>query len=97
MVANSVLGKRKGISNTCLGYNKTYKGYYWSYDKNYIPVRDSRKKRVYKYDVKGNIVSGYSSVSEASKSSGLSKTSISRVCRGERNKAGGFGWKYRTV
>ncbi|WP_237561810.1 endonuclease [Flagellimonas algicola] len=92
--ALSVLGKKKGISNACLGYNKTYKGYYWSYYKNYIPVRDSRKKLVYQYDLNGNCIAIHKSVSDASRNSGLSKTSISRVCRGERSKAGGYIWKY---
>nr|WP_293303493.1 GIY-YIG nuclease family protein [Allomuricauda sp.] len=90
----AVFGKEKGISNACLGYNKSYKGYYWSYEKNYIPDRDARKKQVFQYDLKGNLIEEYTSVSDASSNSGLSKTSISRACRGERSQAGGYIWKY---
>lgn len=92
--ALSVLGKKKGISNACLGYNKSYKGYYWSYEVNFTPIRDSRKKQVYQYDTDKNLLDIFNSVAEASRISGLSKTSISRVCRGERKQTGGYLWRY---
>lgn len=89
-----VFGKEKGISNACLGNSKSYKGYYWSYDKNFTVPNDLRKKRVGQYDLENKLVGCFDSVAKASRGIGLSKSSISRVCRGERKKAGGYIWKY---
>lgn len=89
-----VFGKEKGISNACLGNSKSYKGYYWSYDKNFTVPNDSRKKRVGQYNSENKRIRYFESAAEASRCSGLSKSSISRVCRGERKKAGGFIWTY---
>jgi len=89
-----VFGKEKGISNACLGNCKSYKGYYWSYDKNFTVPNDTRKKRVGQYDLENKLVQRFDSVAEASRCSGLSKSSISRVCRNERKQAGGFIWTY---
>ncbi|SDQ18835.1 GIY-YIG nuclease family protein [Flagellimonas zhangzhouensis] len=92
--STEVLGNEKGISNACLGYIKSYKGYYWSYNKNFTIPTDLRKKRVCQYDMNNVLINCFDSVSQASKVSGLSKTSISRVCRGERKYSGGFVWYY---
>jgi predicted GIY-YIG superfamily endonuclease len=84
------------IGNACLGQNKTCKGYYWSYNLSvpFEPERDFRKKRVIQYSYSGEEIAVYESVAEASRKSGISKSCISRVCRGERDKSGGFVWKY---
>ncbi|WP_416382011.1 hypothetical protein [Maribacter sp. BPC-D8] len=37
----------------------------------------------------------YLSIVEASKITGISKTCISRCCRGERKQSGGYLWKYK--
>ncbi|AIZ41224.1 GIY-YIG nuclease family protein [Cellulophaga baltica] len=91
-----VCGRKKSVSNACLGNNKTYKGYYWSYrlvDENSWN-KDERKKPVIQSNMTGYKVGEYSSVSEASKVTGISKTCIARCCRGERNQSSGFIWKY---
>ena len=95
--ALSVVGRKKSISNACLGYSKTYKGFCWSYKLNETDVilKDSRRKEVKQLDLIGNLIDIYESVAEASKQSGISKTCISRCCRGEREHSGGFIWRYR--
>ena len=55
---------------------------------------DLRKKEVFQFSIDGHFLAKYVSVSEASRITELSKTCISRVCRGERKKSGGFLWKY---
>lgn len=94
--AISVGAYKNSIGNACNGQNKTCKGYYWSYEFNeaFVPEIDRRKKAVKQFNLEDVLIEEYSSVSEASLKSGLSKTSISRVCRGERESAGGFKWKY---
>jgi len=92
--ALKVLGTEKGISNACLGYSKSYKGYYWSYDKNFTVPEDLRKKKVCQYNLENKLIRCFDSVAEASRCRGLSKSAISRVCRGERDKSGGYIWRY---
>ncbi|WP_242157355.1 NUMOD1 domain-containing DNA-binding protein [Aestuariivivens sediminis] len=58
------------------------------------PNKDLRKKKVYQYTVSGELIAKFDSVADASKYTGMSKTCISRVCRGEREHSGGFKWEY---
>ena len=93
---NAVNATKKSISNVCLHIDKTCKGYYWSYsntDESYS-ISDLRKKVVLQYTLEGHLLAQYISVAEASRKSGVSKTCISRCCRGERKNSGGFLWKY---
>ncbi|WP_019670790.1 NUMOD1 domain-containing DNA-binding protein [Eudoraea adriatica] len=94
--AKVVEAKKTSISNACLGYNRTCKGYFWSYQKaeRYNEIPDKRKKPVVQLTLDGHMVANYKSVAEASRKSGLSKTCIARVCRGERPQSGGYRWKY---
>jgi group I intron endonuclease len=94
--ANAVNANKRSISNVCLHTNKTCKGYNWSYsstiESNSIP--DLRRKTVNQISLDGKIVACYDSASEASRKTGISKTCITRCCRGEREQSGGFLWKY---
>ena len=49
---------------------------------------------VIQYDLQGNLLAHYESIKQASDKTGVARCSISNVCRGRRNKAGGFKWKY---
>ncbi len=93
--ANSVGASKTGISSASTGQSKTCKGFLWSYSPT-APTgkKDERKKKVVQLDLNHNIVSEYKSVAEASRSSGVSKTCISRCCRGERKQSVGYVWKY---
>jgi group I intron endonuclease len=93
--ANAVSAGKTSIGNACTGQNKTCKGYVWSYSSTYpMNLTDERRKTVIQMDLDGRILQKYKSVAEASKHTGISKTCISRCCRGEREKSGGFKWKY---
>lgn len=94
--ANAVNANKKSISNACLHYNKTCKGYIWRYTSTLelISTLDERKKAVNQFSLAGNYVTSYDSASKASRISGFSKTCIARCCRGEREQTGGFLWKY---
>lgn len=51
--------------------------------------------RVAKLDKETSVVlKEYDSISEASEDTEVHSTNISKVCRGKRSSAGGFGWKY---
>tara|TARA_R110002049_G_scaffold275213_1_gene453232 strand:+ start:17445 stop:18095 length:651 start_codon:yes stop_codon:yes gene_type:complete len=93
--ANAVSASKTSIGNACTGQNKTCKGYIWSYSSTYpMNLTDERRKPVIQMDLDGRTLQKYKSVAEASRTSGVSKTCISRCCRGERDKSGGFKWKY---
>lgn len=42
----------------------------------------------------GNVIAEYESIGEASRKTRTERSSISRCCLGERNKAGGYAWRY---
>ena len=87
---------KRRVSNACTTAT-LWKGSYWSYslNKTFIPAIDSRKKKVFQYSLNGEILARYNSVAEASRETGISKTCISRCCRGERRSSSGFLWKYQ--
>jgi len=95
--AASVIGcTKQTLSNVCLSVNQKLGNHYWSYKflESYISNTDKRKKQVYQYTLDGNLFDNYKSIAEANKQTNVNKTSIAKVCRGERKTAGGFIWKY---
>lgn len=94
--AKVINATKQNLSNVCLSVNHTYRGFYWSYnyEEPFKPIGDERKKEVLQYALEGYLIAKYVSVSEASKQTGIVKTSIAKVSRGERKTAGGFMWKY---
>ena len=56
-------------------------------------------KAVIQYDLKGNYIAEYPSVSEAQRQTGISRTCIGNICRNVGNKtyqtAGGYIWRWR--
>lgn len=95
--AGAVIGLNKqDLSSVCLSVNKVSKGFYWTYDyvDEFIPQKDNRRKKVIQYNIQGKFIDEFKSVSEASKLTGCNKTSIAKVCRGERKSCGGYLWKF---
>lgn len=94
--ASAVNADKKSISRACLNVNNRYLGFYWSYDltQPFVVNNDKRQKRVIQMDMNGNILAEYISVAEASRQTGINKSSISKVCRGELEKTAGFIWQY---
>ena len=87
---------KQNISRACLSETHFYKSSLWSYTYNepFKPKKDVRFKRVIQLDLNNNILARYVSVAEASRQTGCNKTSIAKVCRGERKSCGGYEWKY---
>lgn len=94
--ALTVSSKKQQISRACLT-SREYADYVWSYSDSFdkIEIKDGRTKKVFQYSLENEFISEYNSVSEASKDTGCNETSIAKVCRGERNKCGGFKWRYK--
>ena len=96
-LAGAVIGLNKqDLSSVCLSVNKVCKGFYWTYDyvDEFIPQKDNRRKKVIQYNIQGEFIDEFVSVSEAAKLTGYNKSSIAKVCRGERKSCGGYLWKY---
>lgn len=94
---NVVNATKKQMSSVCLSVHQTYKGYYWSYEykEPFVQKKDCRKKEIIQLDDNGIMIATYVSVAEASRQTGISKTCLSRVCRGERDKTHGFVFRYK--
>lgn len=56
--------------------------------------RKDQSKIVYQYTLDGKLINVYPSASEAARQMGCSFTTISKVCRGKRNKALNYKWTY---
>nr|QBK85552.1 MAG: HNH endonuclease [Marseillevirus LCMAC101] len=62
--------------------------------KNSKPDRYSNSRAVKQYDLEGNFIFQYRSISEASRQTGCVETTISRVCLGLSESTKGFKFKY---
>ncbi len=56
-----------------------------------------QNKKVNQYSKNGYILAEYHSLKDAERGTGVSRTSISKVCKGELKTAGGYIWKFKGV
>lgn len=54
----------------------------------------ANEKPVMQLDLSGNEITRFDSITQASKATGIILTNIAKVCRGKRNTAGGYKWKF---
>ena len=62
---------------------------------NALNAAEANKKAVNQYDIAGNFISTYSSMSDAERVTGVNRKSIRFCIRGQRKTAGGFIWKLK--
>lgn len=55
----------------------------------------NKNKKVYQYDLKGNLIKIFNNSMEAKKIMGYKNNSITRCCRKLQKTTGGFIWKYK--
>lgn len=86
---------KQRISSACLN-STMYDGSFWSYRQlqKIIPKTDLRIKAVNQYSLNQEFIATFKSASEASRLTGISKSCITRCCRGERKSSRGFIWNY---
>ena len=63
-------------------------------NKYHILANEVTKKKVAQYDKQNNLLNTYESISEASRKTGITITSISYSANGKRKTAGGFIWYF---
>ena len=64
------------------------------YLKGYPLANEVTKKKVAQYDKKNNLLNVYESISDASRNTGITITSISYACNNKRKTGGGFIWHF---
>lgn len=92
--AKAVNVDKKTISKAALGVINTAGGYYWSYSSFPKQSKDQRIKRVVQLSHDILKIDEFESIAQASLKTGVNKTSIAKVCRGERKMAGGYRWSF---
>lgn len=89
------------IARACKGEQKLSYGFIWRYadeelTEEYIKWCNSseRIKDVIQYSLDGTFIAIYKSFTEAERATGISRKNISAVCKGNREQAGNFIWRY---
>ena len=88
------------INQNLLGISKYSGNFQWKYytDTNDIPPVQIKEKSVYQFDLQGNLIKSWKSITEASKqftNSQSAKSAISRNCRNIVNTAYGYYWSFK--
>ena len=65
--------------------------------KNIVKATEKIKKPVIQYDKNNNKIKEWKTIAEASKKLLINDANISSCCKGKRNIAGGYIWKYKEV
>lgn len=65
------------------------------YNCSYGNFNESKIKKVIQYDIIGNYIREWSSITEAQKKLGINHSSIVNNCRNRRPSAGGYIWAYK--
>lgn len=92
--ASAVNAASASISHACIGGRKTCKDYIWSYSSSVEIANDCRKKSINQFSLQMDLINTFDSIANASKFTGINKSSIAKCCRGERTKAGDFIWEF---
>ncbi|MEB2775250.1 NUMOD1 domain-containing DNA-binding protein [Algoriphagus sp. D3-2-R+10] len=87
---SGILGSN--ISHTLYGRADSAGGFIWSF-RNDIPVKYNYKF-LYQYDLDGNFIKEFKSISEASKETNILASSITQNAKRGSKSAGGFVWRY---
>ena len=94
------------IAQCCRGEYKTCHNYYWRYAECYkygenLSQQELKEMRsyngttgVYQYDLNGNFIEFYPSITAAAKKYKTGTSNISKVCKGQLKKTKGFIWRY---
>lgn len=90
------------LTKCCQGKTDHCGLYQWKYsdDDNHTIKQLSNKevslyeRKILQYDLKKNLLNVYNSMDEATKQTNVAKSSICNVCKGKKNTAGGYIWRY---
>lgn len=89
------------IRKCCNGNTKSSGGFKWEWqqglkkEEKTIEIARKNNKKVFQYDMKGNLIAEYDNVKTAADSVGISKTGIYNCCLGKQKTSGGYLWTYK--
>ena len=94
---------RSSIARCCRGEYKQLIGFVWFYEDNIDLYRikiakksqEKRFRKVEQYDLDGNYIKTYETISQAEKENKLNHCDIICCCQGKRKQAGGYIWRYK--
>lgn len=66
-----------------------------SYRNAHCGANNNRARAVIQYDLEGNFIAEYETMTQADKETGVNFSRISAVCRGRRKTSGGYIWRYK--
>lgn len=95
----------RGINDVCRLKQKTHRKFIWRYVKTNViekitgfkKTESSLKRKVGKYDINGNLIEIFNSITDAAFFTGNKRTNISNVLIGKQKTSRGFSWKYINV
>ena len=81
------------ISRVCRGERRSAGGYKWQY---LDPPKKIFKgtRAIEQYNLDNELIANFPSIQEATRKTGICKSSIQCACCGKQKTAGGFIWKY---
>jgi len=95
-IAAKKAGVSQGTLNTCLkGKRKTLGGFKWAYEHRFNNLGLQRYSPIVQYDADRNIIAEYNTVTEASATTGVSRSHISRYAQGRVKKPNPYIWEYK--
>lgn len=95
--AMSISSSKSALCNCLKGKTSSCAGYKWSYANSPILKRSKKSwngKKIGQFDKENNLIEIYNSAVEAYQKTGISNTSIGKVCNGKAKTAGNFIWKF---
>lgn len=95
--AMSISSSKSALCNCLKGKTNSCAGYKWSYANSPILKRFKKSwngKKIGQFDKENNLIEIYNSAVEACQKTGISNTSIGKVCNGKAKTAGNFIWRF---
>lgn len=83
------------IREVANGKRKTAGGFIWKWAEEFIPEDRGAKKPVIQFDLAGNYIQEYESVSAAARATGSNRKGISAVCLGKAKSCNNFFWSFK--
>lgn len=77
------------------GERKTAGGFIWKWVEEFIPEDRGAKKPVIQFDLAGNYIQEYESVSAAARATGSNRKGISAVCLGKAKSCNNLVWSFK--
>lgn len=91
---------KSSIIECCKLKRKLAGEFQWRFDCKNVDcmiLMDSNSRNILQFDKNGTFLKQYTSVTEASNATGISKAGIIYTCEHKRNHAGGYIWRYITL